>query len=104
LNLVIEKRLGVDPVPSAVFDIVSSLHLSDLYLTLACAQASEVARQRFVSLYDKSIRKLCKFVCASRDAATEQWAIVAIVERFNGRNELLTWPRKRCAEEMRVLR
>ncbi|HST21780.1 MAG TPA: sigma-70 family RNA polymerase sigma factor [Blastocatellia bacterium] len=69
LSSIIGKRPGVASPPALEF--VANLYLDDLYLTLACSQGSTVAWERFVSLYEDSIRRICKCVCPSTDAAKE---------------------------------
>ena len=71
LYLIIEKRLGMNAPAHTAFNFVNSLHMNDLYLTLACAQGSEVAWRRFASVYDPCIRRICDCICLSKDAARE---------------------------------
>jgi RNA polymerase sigma-70 factor len=70
LYSIIERRMGVDPLPAAC-EFVNHLHLSDLYLALACALGSETAWGRFALSYGSYIRKVSVGVCRSREMATD---------------------------------
>jgi len=71
LYSIIRKRLGGDSSPAAALELVGNLYLSDIYLTLACSQGSPLAWNRFIALYGDPIRRICKCVCHSNDAAGE---------------------------------
>lgn len=71
LYSITEKRLGANAPASASTGFINSLHLNDLYLTLACAQGSELAWRRFVSTYGECISRVCRCVCPSGDAARD---------------------------------
>jgi RNA polymerase sigma-70 factor (ECF subfamily) len=68
---IMEKRLGADPTSAAVFNFVSELHANDLYLAVACAQASDVAWSLFASQYGAFIRRICNCACQSSNTARE---------------------------------
>lgn len=71
LYLIIERRMGTAPSPSAACEFVSHLHLSDLYLALACSQGSDMAWRQFASAYDGYIRRISFSVCGSREVAKD---------------------------------
>lgn len=71
LYSIIERRMGVDPLPAAACEFVNHLHLSDLYLAVACALGSETAWGRFALNYGGYIRKVSACVCWSREMSRD---------------------------------
>jgi RNA polymerase sigma-70 factor (ECF subfamily) len=68
LYSIIERRAGVSAPALTACEFIARLHLSDLYLALACAQGSEAAWGHFAALYNPCIRQACKHLCPSNAA------------------------------------
>src|SRR5256885_15283086 len=68
---IITKYLGDPPQEFLIIKFLSELHTNDLYLTIACAQKSEMAWQQFETLFREHIFHLAKRESANVDAARE---------------------------------
>jgi RNA polymerase sigma-70 factor len=68
---IIYKYVGENPQKLQVSDFLEELHTNDLYLTIACAQKSEIAWQQFDNLFRGYIYDIAKFESSSRDAALD---------------------------------
>jgi RNA polymerase sigma-70 factor, ECF subfamily len=68
LYSIIYRRVGVSAPALAACEFIARLHLSDLYLALACALGSEPAWGRFASLYNPCIRQACQHLCPPNTA------------------------------------
>src|SRR5262245_1515371 len=55
---IVEKHLGPCCSTAAALFFIKNLHLTDLYLSIACAQGSETAWTIFNAIYRKYIRDL----------------------------------------------
>jgi RNA polymerase sigma-70 factor len=105
LNLVIEKHLGPNAPAAATLSFFSTLHTTDLYLTVACSQSSDRAWTRFATAYQEYIDKIARFVSPNRDAARELVSEVMAdlfmpgrsgrsrIASFDGQQSLATWLR-----------
>jgi hypothetical protein len=71
LDSIIDKHLGPAASAEAAAAFCNGLHTNDLYLAAACAQSSEVAWQRFHTLYSKHIQVVSRSACATAEAARE---------------------------------
>jgi RNA polymerase sigma-70 factor len=68
---IITKYLGDHPQELLIIKFLSELHTNDLYLTIACAQKSDTAWQRFDTFYRGHIYEMTKYECSNLDAALE---------------------------------
>ena len=105
LGFVIEKHLGSNASATAQLGLFSTLHTTDLYLAVGCAQSSERAWRRFVVAYEKHVNDVAKFVSPTRDAARELAANIlsdlfmpdrsgySRIASFDGQQSLATWLR-----------
>jgi RNA polymerase sigma-70 factor len=86
-------------------DFLSRQHTSDLYLAAACAATSEVAWQRFATLYRKYLNDLLRYLCSLRNIAVDLADSIIIdlflpdrsgrsrISSYDGRSSLATWLR-----------
>lgn len=105
LLVAIEKHLGSNAPAAATLSFFSTLHTTDLYLTVACSESSDRAWARFVTAYQRYIDKVARFVSptsdAARDLASEVMADLFMPDRsgrsriasFDGQQSLATWLR-----------
>jgi RNA polymerase sigma factor (sigma-70 family) len=82
---------------------INSLHLNDLYLSIACSSGSESAWERFTSLYKQPIFKWAYFACRGRGFADElaQGVLTDLflpdqsgssrIASYDGRSSLALW-------------
>lgn len=103
LTALIEGNLGADATIASRVSFLQSLYAIDLYLSVACAQASDVAWQRFLSLYENHIRDFARFGSLNRDAARDLADDVIAdlylpdasgqrrIASYDGRRRLITW-------------
>lgn len=71
LWVIIEKHLGSNAPIATTLSFFSTLHTTDLYLTVACSESSDRAWMRFVTAYQRYIDRVARFVSATSDAARE---------------------------------
>lgn len=71
LDAVINQQLASEVSLSEALACFERLHTGDLYLAMACAQASETAWRRFVSLYQQPAREAARRIMPSRLLADE---------------------------------
>jgi RNA polymerase sigma-70 factor, ECF subfamily len=102
---IVEKSLGENATNDNAVRIVDSLHGNDLYLTLACAQHSSVAWDRFTNIYRKYIHDLTAFVCPVKSMVYELAETILTdlffpdrsgysrIASYDGRSPLATWLR-----------
>ena len=101
---ILSRHLGADPADGAVTSYLNSLHVTDLYLAIACARGTDAGWNRFTSLYKHFIRGVASFV--SQNATASDFADNVIVNLFlpnrcgqsriasyEGRSSLATWLR-----------
>jgi RNA polymerase sigma-70 factor, ECF subfamily len=69
LYAIIGRRAGANAPAYTACELISRLHLDDLYLAAACAQGSDAAWRCFTLTYGGHIRKVSLSVCRSRAAA-----------------------------------
>jgi len=105
LWVVIEKHLGSNAPPATTLSFFSTLHTTDLYLTVACSQSSDRAWARFVTVYQRYIGNVARFVSPTSDAARELASDLLAdlfmpdrsgrsrIESFDGQQSLATWLR-----------
>jgi RNA polymerase sigma-70 factor len=105
LEAVVTMRVNTLPAGSTRFGLASTLHTSDLYLSLACALPSEKAWERFRSSYQQYIFDLCAFALSSRGIAAELASNIlsdmflpdrsgrSRIASYDGRTALPTWLR-----------
>ena len=105
LWVVIEKHLGSNAPADTTLSFFSTLHTTDLYLTVACSQSSDRAWARFVTAYQKYIDKVARFVSPTSDTALELASDVMAdlfmpdrsgrsrTASFDGQQSLATWLR-----------
>lgn len=105
LRMVIEKHLGSNAPAAATLSFFSTLHTTDLYLTVACSQSSDRAWVRFVTAYQRYIDKVARFVSPTSDTARELASDVMAdlfmpdksgrsrIASFDGQQSLATWLR-----------
>lgn len=105
LWVVIERRLGSNAPAATTLSFFSTLHTTDLYLTVACSQSSDRAWARFVTAYQRYIDKVARFVSPTSDAARELASDVMAdlfmpdssghsrIASFDGQQSLATWLR-----------
>ena len=103
--MIIEKHLGSNATPAAALSFFSTLHTTDLYLTIACSQSGDRAWTRFVTAYQKYMDKVARFVSPTSDAARELASDVMAdlflhdrsgrsrIASFDGQQSLATWLR-----------
>ena len=58
---IMEKHLGRHAPAATRLSFLRALHTTDLYLTVACSQPTELAWRRFVSVYQKFINEVARF-------------------------------------------
>jgi RNA polymerase sigma factor (sigma-70 family) len=102
---VIEKHLGSNASDATTLSFFSTLHTTDLYLTVACSPLSERAWARFGTAYQRYIDKVARAVSptsdAARDLASDVTADLFMPDRsghsriasFDGQQSLATWLR-----------
>jgi RNA polymerase sigma-70 factor len=105
LEAVVTMRVNTLPPGLTRLSFASTLHTSDLYLSLACALPSEKAWERFRSSYQQYIFDLCAFTLSSRDIAGELASNIlsdmflpdrsgkSRIASYDGRTALPTWLR-----------
>ena len=105
LKLISEKHLIAEPVISTSLRFLKGLHTNDLYLSLACAQLSEKAWDRFANLYHNYIRGIARFVlpnlCAASDVAENLVGHLFLpdssgrsrIASYDGQTSMATWLR-----------
>lgn len=105
LRMVIEKHLGLNAPAAAAFRFISTLHTTDLYLTVACSHSSDRAWERFLTAYQTYIDKVARFVSPTIDMARELASDVLAdlfmpdrsgrsrIASFDGQQSLATWLR-----------
>ncbi|MBI3651400.1 MAG: sigma-70 family RNA polymerase sigma factor [Acidobacteria bacterium] len=71
LFFVMQKHCGVIEESPRHFGFLNRLRTEDLYLTVACAEGSEAAWQRFQALYQRFIRETARLLCPHRSAADD---------------------------------
>ena len=103
LRGLIEMRLGSEASPASRVTLLGSLYVIDLYLCVACAQASDFAWRRFFTVYETRIRDFAKFVSGSCDAARDladnvmadlflpDGSGTSRIASYDGRWPLITW-------------
>jgi RNA polymerase sigma-70 factor len=102
---VVKKTLGPAALCSSVLSFINELHTDDLYLVIACTQRTDVAWERFSSIYGKYIRDLAVFMTVTSNAARELADGVVVnlflpdksgrsrIGSYEGRSSLATWLR-----------
>lgn len=107
LCLVMEKHPDSNgPAATATWvDYFQTLRTTDLYLTVACAQPTELAWKRFITAYQRFINEVARFVSPSNDVARELAENLlsdlflpdgsgrSRIASFDGRQSLATWLR-----------
>lgn len=71
LRFLIKVHLGSDVSLASNLDCLRSLYAIDLYLSIACAQSSDAAWRRFLTLYEHHILECARFNLINRGAARE---------------------------------
>lgn len=102
---ILERYLGPEATEEARISFVHRLYTKDLYLTIACAQHSEIAWWRFIRTYKKYIKNVARFASPTADAAREladsTFGNLFLPSRsgrsrialYDGRSSLATWLR-----------
>ena len=102
---IIEKRFGLSEEQVLPSTILKTLYLEDLYLSIACAEASEIAWRKFAAIYGEYIRKIALYVCTTGDQANELSSSVMAdlympdragrsrIAGYDGRISLASWLR-----------
>jgi RNA polymerase sigma-70 factor len=102
-NSIITKHLGPNPLQATAAAFFLRLHTNDLYLSAACAQPTEAAWDRFITLYRRLILHLSQPLFPTRDAASELAGSItghiflpdrsgrSRIASFDGRSSLATW-------------
>lgn len=105
LQQILNQQLKPEADPAAAFTFVEKLHKNDLYLTCACATATEVAWSRFLHLYRRYISDLACHTCGSATLGEEVADIVLTglclpdrhgrsrIGSYGGRGSLAAWLR-----------
>lgn len=101
---IVYRHLGADPSDVAATSYLNSLHITDLYLAIACARGTDTGWNRFTLLYKHFIRGVASFV--SQNTMASDFADNVIVNLFlpnrcgqsriasyEGRSSLATWLR-----------
>jgi hypothetical protein len=100
---IIDTRLGSESTSAEAESFFKTLHLSDLYLAMGCAQHREDAWRRCSNLYDAYIHDVARLVCQTIDAARELGDSIAghiflpdrggrpRIAGYDGRSSLKTW-------------
>jgi len=105
LYLIIEKLLGPDALTSAQLSCADSLRTTDLYLTIACAQPTDLGWRRFTVAYQRYIDRIARYVSSTNSEAQELSENLLAdlflhdstgrsrIATFDGRQSLATWLR-----------
>jgi RNA polymerase sigma-70 factor len=103
LGVLIEVHLGSEASTASALDFLATLYTDDLYLSVACAQTSNAAWQRFLTLYENRIRDFARFASLNRNAALDLADSVIAdlflpdasgksrIASYDGRWLLITW-------------
>ena len=103
LRRLIEMHLGSDAPIASRLAFLASLYAIDLYLSVACARASDIAWRRFLTVYENRIRDFARSVSRSRDTARDladnlmaelflpDASGTSRIASYDGRRPLITW-------------
>jgi RNA polymerase sigma-70 factor len=105
LRVILEKHLGPNAAASIQLSFADTLRTTDLYLTIACAQPTELGWRRFSVAYQRYIDQVARFVSPTN---SEAWELAenlladlflhdssgaSRIASFDGRQSLATWLR-----------
>jgi RNA polymerase sigma-70 factor len=105
LRVILEKHLGPNAAASIQLSFADTLRTTDLYLTIACAQPTELGWRRFSVAYQRYIDQVARFVSPTN---SESWELAenlladlflhdssgaSRIASFDGRQSLATWLR-----------
>lgn len=68
---IIDRRLGAASTSFESLTFLQTLHLSDLYLAMACGSGHESAWSRYSHVYGNYIHDVARLVCQNADAARD---------------------------------
>ncbi len=105
LRSLLESHLELADSISCRLDLLNSLYATDLYLSMACAQASDAAWRRFLTIYEKRILQFAIFITRHRgighdladnvitDLFLPDTTGTSRMASYDGRRALIVWLR-----------
>ena len=105
LRRLLESQLELGDSILCRLKLLNSLYTTDLYLSLACAQAGDAAWRRFLTVYEKRILQFAIFITGHRDVGHDLADNVITdlflpdttgksrIASYDGRRALIVWLR-----------